>query len=200
MRDEPSLSTERLVLRRWTEADRDPFAAMNADPEVMRYFPGTLSREHSDALVDRFERGFATDGFSQWVVEVKGGPAFLGFAGIWRLPDTNPHAGAVEVGWRLARGAWHRGYATEAARAAVAYGFDVVGLSEIVSMTAAVNRPSRAVMERLGMTCDLADDFDHPAVATGPLRRHVLYRLRRSRRCDPPRSAAPGGSERLGTS
>ena len=151
---------------------------MNADPEVMRYFVAPLTRSESDAFADRNEAGLAADGFGLWALEVRGGPAFVGFTGIWRLPATNPHAGKVEVGWRLARTAWGNGYATEAAAVAVAYGFEVVGLDEVVSMTAAVNASSRAVMERLGMTRDTADDFNHPAVPVGhPLRRHVLYRL-----------------------
>jgi len=108
---------------------------------------------------------------------VRGVQSFVGFTGIWRLPATNPHPGKVEVGWRLDRSAWGQGYASEAATAAVAYGFDLVGLDEIVSITAAVNAPSRAVMERLGMSRDEADEFDHPAVPVGhPLRRHVFYR------------------------
>lgn len=153
---------------------------MNADPEVMRYFVKPLTRVESDAFADRIQAGLAADGFGLWALEVTGGPAFIGYTGIWRLPATNPHAGKVEVGWRLRRGAWGNGYATEAGRTAMAYGFETVGLDEIVSMTAAANAPSRAVMERLGMTRDVADDFDHPEVPVGhPLRPHVLYRLRR---------------------
>lgn len=176
----PQLRTDRLLLRRWTDADREPFAAMSADPEVMRYFVAPQTRAETDAFVDRVEAGFAADGFGLWAVQVCDSAAFIGFTGIWRLPKANPHVGKVEVGWRLARAAWGDGYATEAARAALAYGFDVADLDEIVSMTAVANAPSRAVMERLGMTRDPADDFDHPAVPEGhPLRRHVLYRLRR---------------------
>ncbi len=170
------LETERLVLRRWTDADRDTFAALNADPEVMRFFPAPLSREESDALIDRIEAGFAERGFGLWAVQVKDAEPFVGFTGLWRLNPQVPYDG-TEVGWRLVRSAWGKGYATEAARAAVAYGFGDAGLREIVSITAAVNAPSRAVMQRLGMTYDPAEDFDHPGVPAGPLRRHVIYRL-----------------------
>ena len=152
---------------------------MNADPEVMRYFVAPLTRSESNAFADRIQAGIASDGFGLWALEVRGGPAFIGFTGIWRLPARNPYAGKVEVGWRLDRGAWGNGYATEAGRVAMAHGFETVGLDEIVSMTAAANAPSRAVMQRLGMTRDVADDFDHPEVPVGhPLRPHVLYRLR----------------------
>ncbi len=176
----PRLETTRLVLRRWSEADREPFAALNADPEVMRYFPSTQTRRQSDAFADRIEAGFAADGFGLWALEVRGGAPFVGFTGIRRLPEPDPHAGNVEVGWRLAREAWGHGYAVEAARASVAYGFDQAGLDEIVSMTAVSNGPSRTVMERLGMLHDPGEDFDHPAVPQdSPLCRHVLYRLRR---------------------
>jgi RimJ/RimL family protein N-acetyltransferase len=173
------LETARLVLRRWTDADRAPFAAMNADPEVMRFFPGTLSAQQSDALADSIDAGFAHNGFGLWAVQVREGSPFIGFTGLAPLNPLVPYAG-IEVGWRLARSAWGQGYATEAARASIAYGFDVAGLPEIVSVTAEVNAPSRAVMRRLGMVHDPAEDFDHPVLPEGsPLRRHVLYRLRR---------------------
>ncbi|CAA9336324.1 MAG: Acetyltransferase, GNAT family [uncultured Nocardioidaceae bacterium] len=171
------LRTQRLVLRPWTEADREPFAAMGADPEVMRHFPGLLDRAASDAFVDRCMQRFTDQGWGLWVVD-RGG--FLGFTGLSPVPPTLPCAPAVEVGWRLARNAWGQGYATEAGRAALSYGFDVLGLDEIVSFTATLNLPSIAVMQRLGMTRDPAEDFDHPGVPVGhPVRRHVLYRLRR---------------------
>ena len=170
------IETARLVLRRWVDADREPFAALNADPLVMRYFPAPLSREQSDRMVDRIEEMFDQLGFGLWAIEVQG--EFLGFTGLAPLNSQVPHEG-IEVGWRLARSAWGHGYATEAARASVAYGFDQAGLDEIVSVTAVVNAPSRAVMERLGMVRDPADDFDHPVLPVGsPLRPHVLYRLR----------------------
>lgn len=171
------LRTERLVLRPWTDADREPFAAMGTDPEVMRYFPGPLDRAASDAYVNRQQGFFAEHGWGLWVVEYEGN--FCGFTGLRPVPEGLPFAPAVEVGWRLARHAWGHGYATEAARAAVAYGFGELGLVQIVSFTAVGNAPSIAVMRRLGMTHDPADDFDHPNLPAGhPLRRHVLYRLR----------------------
>ena len=172
------LETARLVLRRWVDSDREPFAALNADPLVMRYFPAPLSREQSDRMVDRIEEMFDQLGFGLWAIEVEG--EFVGFTGLAPLNSLVPHEG-IEVGWRLARSAWGHGYATEAAKASVAYGFGQAGLDEIVSVTAVVNAPSRAVMERLGMVRDPADDFEHPVLPVGsPLRPHVLYRLRRS--------------------
>ena len=178
------MRTERLLLRRWRDADREPFAALNADPRVMELFPAALSRAESDAFVDRNEAAFEARGFGLWAVEVVDGGRFAGFVGLW-VPSFEAHfTPAVEIGWRLAHEHWGHGYATEAARAAIAYGFDEVGLDEIVSFTTPANERSWRVMERLGMTHDPADDFDHPQVPVGhPLRRHVLYRLRR-----PPRS------------
>jgi RimJ/RimL family protein N-acetyltransferase len=144
----------------------------------MRYFPSTLTREESDALAELFRAGIEERGWGLWAVEVVAGDPFIGFVGL-NVPSFEAHfTPAVEIGWRLLRRAWGNGYATEAARAAAAYGFDEVGVHEIVSFTTVANAPSRRVMERLGMTHDPADDFDHPRLAEGdPLRRHVLYRL-----------------------
>ncbi|HEX4817898.1 MAG TPA: GNAT family N-acetyltransferase [Nonomuraea sp.] len=177
------METERLIMRRWREEDREPFAAMNADPEVMEHFPAPLTREQSDAFVDRIERQFDERGYSLWALEERATGRFIGFTGLaWQAFDA-PFLPAAEVGWRLTRPAWGHGYATEAARRAVAYAFAEAGLDEIISMTAATNARSRAVMERLGMTRDPAEDFDHPYVPDGsPLARHVLYRLRRAAR------------------
>lgn len=174
----PQLRTERLRLRRWRETDRAPFARLNADPEVMEYFPAPLTRHDSDLLVDRIEAGFDQHGFGLWAIEVAADRQFIGFTGL-SVPRFDAHfTPAVEVGWRLARSAWGRGYATEAARAALEYGFARVGLPAIVSFTAAVNARSRRVMERLGMSRDPADDFDHPNLPPGHrLRPHVLYRI-----------------------
>ena len=175
------IETARLVMRRWTDADREPFAAMNADPEVMRYFPAPLDRVESDALIDRIDEQFDAYGYGLWALELRAYGAFLGFTGLAPVRDDLPYAGEVEVGWRLARSAWGKGYATEAARGALRVGFASVGLDQIVSLTAVVNTPSRRVMQRLGMHRAPVDDFDHPALPDGsPLRRHVLYRLRRS--------------------
>ncbi len=172
------LETERLKLRRWRPGDREPFAALNADPEVAEYLAGPLTRAQSDELVERIEVGFARHGFGLWAVEVRTSGEFVGFAGLARPPFEAHFTPAVEVGWRLARAAWGHGYATEAGRAALAFGFEQVGLEEIVSMTAVGNLRSRAVMERLGMSRDPADDFEHPNLPVGsPLRPHVLYRI-----------------------
>jgi RimJ/RimL family protein N-acetyltransferase len=172
------IGTDRLIMRRWREADREPFAALNADPEVMRYFPAPLDREASDAMVDRIEDLFRRQGFGLWALEVSATGEFIGFTGLNPMPGGVPGAGGMEVGWRLARGAWHRGYATEAAVAAAGVAFGGAGLAELWSMTAVGNQPSRAVMRRLGMT--LHAHFDHPGVAAGhPLRPHVVYHLPR---------------------
>jgi RimJ/RimL family protein N-acetyltransferase len=176
------LRTERLLLRPWIGADREPFARLNADPEVARFLGGPMSRADSDALADRIKAGFAANGFGLWAVEVTATGEFIGFTGLSRPRFQAHFMPAVEVGWRLARSAWGHGYATEAARSALEYGFGPAGLDEIVSFTTRTNVRSRAVMQRLGMTYDEADDFDHPTLAAGdPLRPHVLYRLTRER-------------------
>jgi RimJ/RimL family protein N-acetyltransferase len=174
----PQLETERLLLRGWRAADRAPFAEMNADPEIMRYFPSVLTRTECDERIERIVQSFEQDGFGLWAVEERSSQRFLGFTGLAR-PGFDAHfTPAVEIGWRLAREAWGRGFATGAARAAVAFAFDEVGLAELVSFTVEQNARSRAVMRRLGMRHDVADDFDHPELPPGhPLRRHVLYRL-----------------------
>lgn len=173
----PELRTERLLLRAWGESDLAPFAALNADPEVMRHFPGPMSRAESDDQAARIRAAFDGADVGLWAVEADG--EFIGFTGLSRPRFTAPFTPAVEVGWRLARHAWGHGYATEAARAAVSDGFGRVGLAEIVSFTAPANERSRAVMRRIGMTRDMGGDFEHPALPPGhPLRLHVLYRLR----------------------
>ncbi len=174
--------TERLVLRQWREDDREPFAAMNADPEVMRHFPTVLDREASDAVLDRLRAAVEEQGWGLWAVERADTGQLLGFTGLSVPRHPLPFMPCVEVGWRLTRPAWGHGFATEAAREALRVGFDELGLDEVVSFAAVDNTRSRAVMERLGMTRDPADDFDHPALPAGdPLRRHVLYRLGRPR-------------------
>lgn len=189
MAGEAELRTERLLLRRWQEEDRRPFAALNADPAVMEFFPAPLDREQSEELVERIEMSFERNGFGLWALQLRRSGEFIGFAGLAAPPFEAHFTPAVEVGWRLARSAWGRGYATEAGRAALAHGFGELGLEEIVSMTTVRNRRSRAVMERLGMTRDPADDFEFPTLPPGdPLRPHVLYRLRASQ--------VPGGGGR----
>jgi ribosomal-protein-alanine N-acetyltransferase len=172
------LRTERLLLREWRPEDREPFARLNADPEVMEFFPAPLTREQSDAFVDRIEEQFAEHGLGVWAVEDLATGEFIGFAGLLQQRFEAPFTPAFEIGYRLARHTWGQGLATEAARAAVADAFERAALREIVSLTAVGNVRSRAVMRRLGMTHDPADDFDHPRVPDGhPLKRHVLYRL-----------------------
>lgn len=179
-----TLSTSRLRLRPWRDADLAPFAAMNADPAVMEHFVAPLSSAESDRfVVDRIYPHFEAHGYGPWAVEVVDGAPFIGFVGLLWQDFPAAFTPALEVGWRLQRSAWGLGYAIEAARVAVDYGFDVAGVGEIVSMTAPSNTRSVAVMKRLGMTHDPADDFDHPRVPQGHhLRRHVLYRLQRQER------------------
>jgi RimJ/RimL family protein N-acetyltransferase len=173
------LRTERLLLRAWRDTDRPAFAAMNADPRVMEHFPAVMSREESDAAADRIEAHFARHGFGLWAVEIPGVAEFAGFVGLC-CPRFHAHfTPCVEIGWRLAAEHWGHGYATEGARAAMAYGFETLRLSEIVSFTVPQNVRSRRVMEKLGMTHDAGGDFDHPLLPPGHrLCRHVLYRIR----------------------
>ena len=176
----PEIATDRLLLRQWRDGDRAPFAALNADPEVTRWLRSSLDRAESDALVDRFAADWAELGFGLWALERRSDGRFIGYTGLWRPRFEAQFTPAVEVGWRLARDAWGQGYATEAARASLGFGFDSLGLDQIVSFTVPDNVRSRRVMERLGMHRDPADDFDHPRFEPGhPLRRHVLYRLLR---------------------
>jgi RimJ/RimL family protein N-acetyltransferase len=176
----PTLQTPRLHLRPWRDEDLAPFAEMNADPRVMEFFLKSLDRAESDLLVTRIRDHFDRHGFGLWAVEVPGVADFIGFVGL-AIPRFEAHfTPCVEVGWRLAREHWSCGYATEAARAALEFGFRDLELEEIVSFTAAVNLRSRAVMERIGMTRSPDDDFDHPVLPEGhPLRQHVLYRVGR---------------------
>jgi ribosomal-protein-alanine N-acetyltransferase len=172
------LRTERLLLRQWKPEDRRPFAAMNADPLVMQYFPNTLTGADSDAVANRFEAHIEQRGHGFWAAELLESGQFIGFVGIKAVPFEAHFTPATEVGWRLARLFWNQGYATEAARAATAFGLETLKLREIVAFTAGENARSRRVMEKLGMTHNPADDFDHPSIEPGhPLRRHVLYRL-----------------------
>jgi ribosomal-protein-alanine N-acetyltransferase len=177
----PVLTTARLRLRPWREEDLAPFAALNADPQVMEFFPKTLTRAESDALAGRIRDHFARHGFGLWAVEAPDIADFMGFVGL-AVPSLEAHfTPCVEIGWRLAREHWGHGYATEAATAALAFGFGDRALEEIVAFTVPANIASRRVMGRLGMKRSPADDFEHPAIADGhALRSHVLYRLRRT--------------------
>lgn len=177
----PRIATDRLLLREWRERDLEPFAEMNADPHVMAHFPRTLQRAESDALVERTQASWAMNGYGLWAVARRADDAFLGFTGLARHTFEAPFTPAVEIGWRFARSAWGRGYATEAAAAGLRYGFEVRELDEILSWTAAANEPSRRLMERIGLARDLDGDFEHPNVPVGhPARPHVLYRLSRT--------------------
>jgi RimJ/RimL family protein N-acetyltransferase len=170
------LTTRRLILRPWRDTDLAPFAALNGDPEVMRYFPAPLVEAESDAWVERATRHFADHGFGAWAVEAPGIAPFIGTVGLLEVRFEAFFAPAVELIWRLARPYWGQGFATEAARAAAEDGFDRLGLPELVAFTALPNLPSQRVMERLGMAH--AGEFDHPRLPEGHrLRRHVLYRL-----------------------
>lgn len=172
------IETERLRLRRWREADRAPFAALNADPRVMEHLLAPLDRAESDALIDRIETHFDEHGHGLWAVEVKDGAPCVGFVGLAHVPFETAFTPAVEIGWRLAHSAWGHGYASEAAKRALRFAFEDAGLAEVVSFTVPHNTRSRAVMERIGLVRDPADDFDHPRLPEGHrLRRHVLYRI-----------------------
>lgn len=174
----PVMETDRLIVRMWRDSDLAPFAALNADPEVMRYLPERLTRVRSDALAARIRARHSAQGFGYWALELKSGAPFIGFAGVNHAPFEAPFTPAVEIGWRLAHDHWGRGLGTEAARAVLAYAFETLRLQEIVSFTVPANRRSRAVMERLGMTRDPLGDFDHPGLPRGHrLSRHVLYRI-----------------------
>ena len=174
----------RVLLRQWRDDDREPYAAINADPEVMRHLGGLRSRAESDGFIDWASALIADRGWGLWAVEVIGESPFVGVVG---LNETRQPDNGVEVSWKLAREHWGHGFASEAAREAVRFGFEQLDLDEIVSMTVPANARSRRVMERLGMTHDPNDDFDRLEMHA-ELTRHVLYRLRRksSPRCTPP--------------
>ncbi|MFB9236574.1 GNAT family N-acetyltransferase [Plantactinospora siamensis] len=172
------ITTERLVLRDWRDSDLPAWAAMNADPAVREYLGPVLTPEQAAASVRNFQSDLDRNGFGLWAAEVRDTGEFIGFTGLDRVDDGLPVTG-IEAGWRLARSAWGHGYATEAARAVLAYGFETLGLAEILAITAAGNLRSQAVMRRLGMTTDSADDHDDPDAPEGPYRRQVVYRVSR---------------------
>lgn len=172
------LCTERLLLRPWRDDDLEPFAALNADPRVMRYFPCVLKRAESDALAERIRAGLKRNSLGLLAAEVRGGARFIGFVGLSRPDYVMPFSPFVEIGWRLAAEHWGRGYATEAARECARWAFEDLALDELVSFTVPDNVASRRVMEKIGMRHHPDEDFDHPRVPAGHrLRRHVLYRL-----------------------
>ncbi|MFE6820029.1 GNAT family N-acetyltransferase [Streptomyces sp. NPDC057677] len=188
----PELRTERLVLRPWRDSDRAPWAAMNADPEVREHLGEPLTREQSDAVLSAMRADFRARGFGWWALEARGTGEFVGRAGLDVVGPDLPFAG-VDVGWRLTRSAWGNGYATEAALACLAFGFETLGLPEVIATTTVRNLRSQAVMRRIGMTRNPADDFEDPSVPEGPLRPCVLYRISRAD-ARAPRTASPGPS------
>jgi RimJ/RimL family protein N-acetyltransferase len=172
-----AVRSERTLLRRWRSSDLEAFARMNANPKVMEHFEAPLSRTESDAQAAQFCDHIRAHGFGFWALEIPGVTEFAGFVGLVHVPFAAAFAPAVEIGWRLDHAYWGRGYASEAARGAAQFGFDALGLREIVAYTVSANVRSRAVMTRIGMIHDRAGDFDHPQVPAGHrLRPHVLYR------------------------
>jgi 3-dehydroquinate dehydratase/shikimate dehydrogenase len=181
----PTLRTQRLLLRGWQDSDREPFAVLNSDPEVMEHFPATLSRDESDAFVDRVVAQFEHTGWGLWAVEVvdEAEPVagFVGYVGLWSADHVEPLT--VEIGWRLSQDSWGRGYAAEAAAEALRHGFETIGLPEIVSFTVPQNARSRRVMEKIGLRRRSERDFDHPRMDPDVhphLVAHVLYSVTRS--------------------
>lgn len=171
------LTTRRLVMRRWRSSDSEPFAALNADEEVMKYFPRMLAREESDALIERIERNFENAGFGLWAVEIQSSGEFIGFVGLSQPSWQSSFTPCVEIGWRLAKKYWGHGYAPEAALEAMRDGFERLGLAEILSWTATINLNSIRVMEKIGMARNPHEDFDHPLIESDhALCKHVLYR------------------------
>ncbi len=172
-------NTPRLRLRAWLAADREPFAALNADLQTMRYFPAPITREASDASIDNWQAQIDERGWGNWAVERRDTGAFIGYVGLTVPKRVLPFSPCVEIGWRLMRAHWGQGFATEAARAVLRVGFEEIGLAEIVSFTTLLNLPSRAVMQRIGLV-DAQQNFEHPGVPEGHrFRMHCLYRLRR---------------------
>jgi RimJ/RimL family protein N-acetyltransferase len=169
------LMTERLVLRRWTDGDREPFAEMNADPAVMRYFPNVMTKQESDAMVDRIEQGFENNGFGLWAVEINA--RFAGLTGLNRTSFVTPMGPHVEIGWRFASWAWGHGYASEAATRVLAAAFEDFGLTEVYSFTTETNANSEAVMKRIGMARRADLDFDHPNTPGWWGAKHIVYRI-----------------------
>lgn len=175
------LRTARLTLREWRDGDFDAFATLTADPVVMEYLHPVANRAASDAIAVQVQAHFARHGFGFWIVELTETAAVIGIVGLDHVGFAAPFTPAIQIGWRLAPTHWGKGYAYEAAAASLDDGFGRLGLREVVAYTVPANRRSRRLMERLGMTRDPDDDFDHPRIPVGsPLRRHVLYRIRKA--------------------
>ncbi|HEY0164677.1 MAG TPA: GNAT family N-acetyltransferase [Sphingomicrobium sp.] len=175
------IETERLILRGWRQSDHEPWAQMGRDPEVMRHFPALIDQDESDWMIrERLQPHIERNGWGLWAVERKSDRAFLGFTGLDYVDFACPIQGEVEIGWRLARHAWGRGYAFEAASAAAEYGFNTLGLERMVAMTVEANDRSRRLMDKLGMVRAPELDFDHPRVPEGsPQRPQIVYVLER---------------------
>ena len=174
------LVTLRLHLRPWRESDFEPFSVLNADPRVMKYFPSCLSQTESNALAQLLQNAVDTDDWGFWVLERQQDARFIGFVGLQAQPHRLPFSPCIEIGWRLAYDTWGQGYATEAAVRCLQFGFDYLGLQEIVSFTTRSNMRSQRLMQRLGMLRNITEDFIHPSLPPDhPLAQHVLYRLSR---------------------
>ena len=174
----PTIETERLILRPWRDDDVVPWIAMSADPRVMEFFPAVMPADEAAETATRVRENLARRGFGWWAIEVKDGAPFAGVIALQMVPFEAPFTPAMEVGWRLAFDQWNKGYATEGAAAALRFAFGDLAQREVVAMTAAINLRSQRVMQRLGMTRDPADDFDHPRLPREHrLHRHVLYRI-----------------------
>jgi ribosomal-protein-alanine N-acetyltransferase len=177
----PTIETPRLILRDWRDEDVEAWVKLNADARVTEFFPKAYTRELSEAGAAAIRAQLSRDGFGWWALEMRGGPPFIGSIALQAVPFQAPFTPANEIGWRLAAEHWGRGYATEGARAALEFAFNELKWPEVVAFTTASNVRSQRVMERLGMTHDSNDDFDHPKVEERhPLRRHLLYRIRAS--------------------
>jgi RimJ/RimL family protein N-acetyltransferase len=178
-----TIETARLLLRGWRGDDVEPWIAMNADPRVSEFLGRPHGRELDVSLAESMRDRLAAHGYGWWVVEVRGGPSFAGVVALQEVPFEAPFTPAIEIGWRLAPEYWGCGYATEAARGVIRFAFESLGVDQVVAFTAACNLRSARVMQRLGMTNDPRDDFDHPRVEAGSrLHRHVLYRLHTARK------------------
>lgn len=170
------LETSRLILRQWQASDLDAFAHLNADPEVMLYFPSTLSKQQSDLLAEKFQQFIASYGWGMWAVELKENHQFIGFVGLADQPEKFSFSPCVEIGWRIDQRYWNKGYATEAAQVCLTFAFEQLTLNQIVAFTVVSNQPSEKVMQRLGM--HYVSSFKHPALdEQDPLAEHVLYRI-----------------------
>jgi RimJ/RimL family protein N-acetyltransferase len=181
-----TLTTERLILRRWRDSDREQFARISADPRVMEFMPAILTREESDRMADRIEQHFVEHGFGLYAAELRDEHSFIGFIGLAIPSFEAAFTPCIEIGWRLSAEHWGKGLSTEGARAVVREAFDNLQIPELLSFTVPENLRSRRVMKTIGMTHDPADDFDHPSLPEGhPLRRHVLYRLSRTTSASP---------------